>query len=424
MTISGYIFLAVILMLPFSSTGQDTTLIQENPPRYDSLRLLYPFLKLRENRITGDEASLMPFYRKLERIGNGSKEQAVIVHIGDSHVQPGIFTKPLRDYLQATFGNAGYGMMFPYRLAKSNGPSGYISHADTPWIAGRNATLKRPLPTGISGFTLWSTSSTASFTLEFTMPLIMNKDTIRLIIFHESRDSCYFLSLSNDLTGHLYPVLDSSWTFRTTFLIDDLPQKVRIRAVRTREMQSSATFYGMSLESADPGVIVHTIGVNGAMFTSYLESEHFIGQLAMLHPDLLIFSLGTNEAFDVKAYSSGKLLADVDTLVHRIRQTGNQAAILLTTPPGIYKAYRKKRRTHYKPNPLADSVSNVLRQYAASNGVALWDWYTIMGGKEAMSKWKAKKLTDRRYIHFSGKGYGIQGVLLREAIFESYDKRY
>ena len=67
-------------------------------------------------------------------------------------------------------------------------------------------------------------------------------------------------------------------------------------------------------------------------------------------------------------------------------------------------------------------MSNVIRQYAASNGMASWDWYTIMGGKEGMSKWKAKKLTDRRYVHFSSKGYGIEGVLLREAIIENYQR--
>jgi lysophospholipase L1-like esterase len=187
-------------------------------------------------------------------------------------------------------------------------------------------------------------------------------------------------------------------------------------------MQKSATFYGMSLESARPGVIVHSIGVNGAMFSSYLDSEYFVSQLAMLKPDLLIFSLGTNEAFSTKGYSSESFRAGINLLLNQIRQTGNEAAIILTTPPGIYKSYRKKRRTSYKPNPLADTVASVLRQYAVSNGLALWDWYTIMGGRDAMAKWKAKGMTDRRYIHFSGKGYGIQGLLMKEAIVESYEK--
>ena len=422
MILKRYIYYAAMLLLPFRLTGQDTTFYQERPPPYDSLRLLYPFLNLRENLVKGDTTALDPFFRKLERIGNGSREQAVVVHIGDSHVQPGVFTQPLREWLQAAFGNAGRGMMFPYRVAKSNGPAGYTTHCDTPWIYGRNATVKPPLPTGIAGFTLWSANPAASFTVEFTSPEFNAADTGRLIIFHANRDSCFFFSVTNELNGHGYPVTDSSWANRTTFLIDDQPQKIRISATRTSESQRSATFYGMSLESARPGVIVHTIGVNGAMFSSYLESEHFVSQLAMLHPDLLIFSLGTNEAYSVKGYSSDIFRSDIDLLFNQIRQSGNTAAIILTTPPGIYKSTRKKRRTSYKPNPLADTVSEVLRKYAVSNGTALWDWYTIMGGAQGMGKWKAKGLTDRRYIHFSGKGYGIEGVLLREAIYESYGK--
>ncbi|MCX6305264.1 MAG: GDSL-type esterase/lipase family protein [Bacteroidetes bacterium] len=420
MMISRFVFFAALLLLSSRMTAQDTLIIQESPPPYDSLNKLYPFLNLPANRITGDTGSLVPFFGKLDRIKNGSNEQAVVVHIGDSHVQPGVFTQPLREWMQSAFGDAGHGMMFPYRLAKSNGPAGYITHCDTPWVSGRNATMKRPLPTGISGFTLWSASPAASFTVEFTTPFIAPGDTARLVVFHADRDSCFFLLVSNELNGRSYPVADSSWSYQTTFLIDDQPQKIRIRAMRTKESQTSATFYGMSLESEKPGVIVHTIGVNGAMFSSYTESEHFTGQLAMLHPDLLIFSLGTNEAFGVKAYSSETFRSDIDTLITRIRRTGNKAAVILTTPPGIYKSTRKKRRTSYKPNPVAGTVSEVLKDYASSHGMAAWDWYTIMGGKEGMSKWKAKGLTDRRYIHFSNKGYGIQGVLLREAMIESF----
>ncbi|MEI6436699.1 MAG: hypothetical protein WCP32_17890, partial [Bacteroidota bacterium] len=204
--------IAVIIFTAFRSVAQDTVLMRENPPQYDSLKLLYPFLNLPKNRISGDSASLLEFYRKLERIENGSSEQAVVVHIGDSHVQPGVFTQPLREWMQERFGDAGHGMMFPYRLAKSNGPVGYISHCDTPWVSGRNATLKRPLPTGISGFTLWSARPSASFTIQFTEPFIKPGDTARLIIFHADRDSCFFFSVTNELNGHAYPVLDSSWT--------------------------------------------------------------------------------------------------------------------------------------------------------------------------------------------------------------------
>jgi lysophospholipase L1-like esterase len=420
MNIMQKIFLSIILLLPLYMNGQDTALIRENPPPYDSLRLLYPFLNIQANRITGDSSALQEFFRKLQRIEHGSGEQAVIVHLGDSHVQPGVFTLPTREWIQASYGNGGRGLMFPYRMAKSNGPAGYISHCDTPWITGRNATIKRPLPTGVAGFTLWSDKPSPSFVVEFTASPYPTGDSARMSIFHSDRDTCFTFSVTNELTGRTYAVVDSSACDMTTFLLDDQPGSIRVRATRSNEIQRSATFYGMILTSASGGVIVHTIGVNGAMFSSYHESEHFATQLASLRPDLLIVSLGTNEAFGVKSYSSEGFRADINLFFSAIRQAGTRAAVLVTTPPGIYKSSRKKRRTSYKPNPVADTVSSVLRDYAGSNRMAVWDWYTIMGGKEGMSKWKAKGLTDKRYIHFSSKGYGIQGTLLREALSESY----
>ncbi|HNY03676.1 MAG TPA: GDSL-type esterase/lipase family protein, partial [Bacteroidales bacterium] len=254
--------------------------------------------------------------------------------------------------------------------------------------------------------------------LEFTQPLVQGSDTARLVLFHAARDTNFTFAVTNDLTGRGYAVIDTSSPWKTVFTLDEKPQRIRVRAIRTCESQHTATLYGMSLESPLPGVRVDVIGVNGAMFSSYLESEHFIPQLADRHPDLLIISLGTNEAYGSKSYSSDTLRRTLDSLFTRIRRAGITSPVIMTTPPGIYKAYRKKRHTHYQPNPVVHQVAEVIREYAQTHGMAVWDWYSVMGGREAMARWKAKKLTDRKYVHFSGRGYAIQGMLLREALRE------
>ncbi len=414
------LLLGLSLLSGIPGMSQDSIPVAEVPPPYDSLKLLYPFLHLHHNHLAGDTASLAPFFRKLERIAAGSGERVVVAHIGDSHIQPGFVTQPLRDWLQTTYGNAGRGIIFPYRLARSNGPQGYLSRCDTPWMAGRNATVKRSLPTGISGFTLWSGRPGASFTLEFLSPPVPPADTALLVLFHAQRDTCFHMEVINDETGRVYAVWDSSATDRTVYRLGERVQRLRFRAVRTAESQRSSTLYGISLESPNPGVIVHAIGVNGARFDHYLGSEHFIPQLAALKPDLMIFSLGTNEAYATRSFSADTLRSVLDSLFCRIRRSGNHAPVILTTPPGIYKAYRKKRRTHYQPNALARTVGDLLKEYGRQHGMATWDWYSVMGGRDAMAKWKAKKMTDRKYVHFSGKGYAIQGMLFREAFREGF----
>ncbi|MCX6278442.1 MAG: GDSL-type esterase/lipase family protein [Bacteroidetes bacterium] len=415
-----YLILLAALALPVIAPAQDTLFTIEKLPVYDSLKALYPFLTPEKNRICGDLTSLTPFFQKLEEPDCREKNQVVVVHIGDSHVQAGYITQPLRAGLQEQFGNAGVGIIFPYRVAKSNGPPGYLTAADTPWVASRNAAIHKTLPTGISGFTLSSNQTSPSFTVEFTSPEIYGNGASLLTVFHASRDSCLAFSVINEINGLTYPVIDSVKDDATTFCLDDHPEKIRIRGIRKNDSALSATFYGMNLRSEEPGVIVHTIGVNGATFASYLRSEHFVEQLAELNPDLLIFSLGTNEAANYKTFEPETFKATIDSLTSNIRNAGIKAAIMFTTPPGIYKPIRKKRRTSWKPNPTAETISNILRDYACANSMTSWDWHCIMGGATAMAKWKLKKMTDKRYIHFSSKGYVIQGMFLLEAINQSY----
>ena len=45
-----------------------------------------------------------------------------------------------------------------------------------------------------------------------------------------------------------------------------------------------------------------------------------------------------------------------------------------------------------------------------------------MGGINSMAKWKAKHLTDRKYLHFTMKGYSIQGKLLENAFRKALEQ--
>jgi lysophospholipase L1-like esterase len=384
----------------------------------DSLQHLFPFLQTDSNRICGNRESLLPLLSKLDRISKGEKEQAIIVHIGDSHVQPGIISAPLRKKLQDRYGNAGHGIIFPYRVVKSNGPDGYISRADTPWISCRIASVKEICPSGISGFTMWSDKLTPSFSIEFRSEELFGKGTNQLTVFHSNRDTCYRFSILNAADSMELPVSDSL-SFSTTFLLATHPQKINISAQRQTESDKSATFYGMNLQGSEPGVVVHTIGVNGATFADYLQAGHFLEQLATLKPDLLILSLGTNEAVNAKTFTRDSLVSVLDSLISGIGKAGISAGIMFTTPPAIYKGSRKNRRTSYKPNPNAAMVRETIISYSNANQLPYWDWYQIMGGKTSMARWKSKKMTDKRYIHFSPKGYLIQGILLREAFLET-----
>jgi lysophospholipase L1-like esterase len=411
------ILLTVITFLVIQVLGHNT-----DPPAKkhyegvtDSLQHLYPFLHTDSNKITGSRQCMMPMLEKLNRIALGSREQVVIVHIGDSHIQPGKVTEPIRDLLQNLYGNAGRGLLFPYRVAKSNGPDAYTSRSDSPWNSCRIVSLKQPCPSGIAGFTLWSEDSLTAFRLELRSNVLYGKGENQLTIFHATCDTCLDFEVLDATDSLSFPVIKKG-PESTSFLMLRQPSSLLIRTCRNNQQQRHAIFYALNLSSDEPGVIVHTIGVNGATFEDYLNTDGFFRQLASLQPDLLIFSLGTNEAISNRPVNADSLMTTLDRI--RIRLVDNKIndCILFTSPPSVYKGYRKNRRTSYRPNPNAEIIRNTLAAYSESRGFPYWDWFNVMGGKTSMAKWKSKRMTDRRYIHFTNKGYTIQGVLLREAI--------
>ena len=80
------------------------------------------------------------------------------------------------------------------------------------------------------------------------------------------------------------------------------------------------TYYGFSLSNGKPGILYHSIGVNGAMYVHYTDSN-YVKQLALLHPQLLIISLGTNETFG-RRYSNLEFEHQIKHFLSMVKQEG------------------------------------------------------------------------------------------------------
>ena len=96
------------------------------------------------NRImlNGDDWSMI--YEQLER-GNG---KFTVVHIGDSHVQPGIISDEVSKAMQQHYGNGGRGLICPLALAGTNAPSDYVLKSSAA-ISASSRLLSRNKPAGM-----------------------------------------------------------------------------------------------------------------------------------------------------------------------------------------------------------------------------------------------------------------------------------
>lgn len=174
---------------------------------------------------------------------------------------------------------------------------------------------------------------------------------------------------------------------------------------------------GIARETGSSGVVYHILGVNGATCQSFSTPEH-IRLIADLHPDLVILSFGTNEAHG-RRYNASEHTAAMNYLIAELKTSCPDVAFLMTTPPGAYVRNGRRGKIINPRTPLV--VENELK-FAREHGIAIWDMYDIVGGKQrACLNWNAAKMYQRDKIHFTHEGYTLQGLLLHEAFIKAYN---
>lgn len=134
----------------------------------------------------------------------------------------------------------------------------------------------------------------------------------------------------------------------------------------------------------------------------------------MLKPDLIIISLGTNEA-NRRPFNKELTAARLDSLIKQLQLYNPNATVLLTTPPDSYYG-----RKYY--NPSIASMHTIIVDYSKEHNLPVWDLFSITGGYKSCYQWKKYKLMRKDGVHFSRAGYELQGNLLYEALMKSYNR--
>ena len=357
-----------------------------------------------ENVISGPDSSLVDFYEKLYRLKNDSATNDVIsiLHIGDSHLQADFISAQIRKNLQADFGNAGRGLIAPLKLAKTNEPFDYQFTSENNWISSSCMREKPDYPPGITGITIASSDSL----IQIQVALLRENNSFRKLTIFHSPDSLFKLHCQYDSILYLKD--------RTTVF---LPDTSRLEMEITHDSRLPVQIQGVVLETADKGILYHASGINGAHFLNYADKGLFLSQTTMLHPSLIIVSLGTNEAYR-RNFSESLLYKEIDQLINALKEANPNACFLLTTPA----AGMRKTEGKLIPNKQVYEAGCVIKKYAEEHNLACWDISTISGGKQASSNWMKNGWLAKDGIHFTKQGYIIQGDLLYQALINEYNR--
>ncbi len=355
----------------------------------------FKFIRTDKNLFAGDAQALKGFYEKLLELRSGLRSKVSIFQLGDSHIQSGYFSGTARSSLQKYYGNAGRGLVFPLRIAGTNQPDDYR-------ISSSGGFSRISSERGLCGYVL-SGNDGASLDIatnnfygndnSFTkLSMISSLPGLRLVVNNdlESAES-YDLKLGE----YLYST--ASWNAPT-------------RNVHMALKGDNSRIYALMLENEQPGLLLHSTGVNGAGFYNLCDQDLLFQQIGMLNPDLIVLSLGTNDAQG--NYRNEVFSSNLNSFMNNLRRSNPNTPVLFTLPPDS-----QKRGKH---NSDLGKVDKTIVDYAKSHNCAWWDLSEMMGGSNSILKWRSEQMASKDLLHYTPKGYMLQGYLFYQAFMKSY----
>ncbi len=354
------------------------------------------FIQLGENHIqlNGDDWSGLR--SKIHNLASCPGGKFNIVQIGDSHIQPGILTDQVRTALQRAYGNGGRGLIAPLALAGTNEPRDYVIRS-TASVTSKSRLMSRtwPVENGLTGVSVQFGGERTDLTLVAKH----NEDAFsNVTLFHAPREGYESARVGDDVV-----FARQSSPYTSQFTLQSATGEVTLAG-----LPCAAPFYGAYLLNNRRGVVVSEIGNNGATCALYNKVDNWAAQLKLLQPQLVIISLGTNEAYG----NPSAMATSLDRLVRNIKQQMPAVKILLVTPVETQKGNGRTGTAR---------VREIILDYGRRNHIAVWDMYQVCGGQGSSSQWLNMGLMNNAdKLHQLEPGYTLQGMLLGDALLEAF----
>lgn len=369
-----------------------------------------------------NEASLAHFHAALDALGK-TPEQRNKVRIavyGASHTQADIYSGYLRYYLQSRFGNGGPGFIplavergwthridFKVRargfkvqyVRRSPPPHGRFGLPGIAAVGGPNGRIR------IAPENTVDPELTAS---QYGLFYAAEPTTGDIAISIDGEEPVRLPTRSKQLEARYH-------TFERPLGWHD----VEIRSLGG----GGARLFGLSVERAQPGLVLDTLGIRGTRAASMLHWDQTLWEehLRRRPPDLVLLAYGTNETTD-RGQPIGTYSRDLRQVLTRLRHALPDASCVLVGPGDFPKA----KGNTWIPRPRLLEIISEQRRLAPEFGCGFWDTYTFMGGEGSMDRWVRAnpRLGSPDHIHLTQRGYVRMGMVLGDALMRPYDARH
>ncbi|SUX29927.1 SGNH/GDSL hydrolase family protein [Chromobacterium vaccinii] len=333
-----------------------------------------------------------------------------VVQFGDSHTAADYFSGELRARLQARYGDAGIGWLPPVNVPGQRNALAYMRSEG--WAL-RNSRRDTDPDFPLGGFVGVAQRPGASIAVR---PRAEDKGLWRVRIWLRQSADGQGLTV-NDGSGPRRAQASAGAGWQRVEMKLKLPFTLRADSLPAPEVG------GYELEKLAPGVVLDTVGSNGAELALWRSWGGAWGrQLAAREADLVILAYGTNEAFDPKL-DLDEYRATLQGAVSLVRSQLPQAAILLLGAPDSARSKGGAVSRECAAGPqrplMLSAVQQTQRQLARDNHLLYWDWQQAMGGPCSMRAWRQQQLGRPDMVHFTGPGY----VRLGDDLYEGLSQR-
>ncbi|HEX6767098.1 MAG TPA: GDSL-type esterase/lipase family protein [Polyangiaceae bacterium] len=370
-------------------------------------------------RVLVQEASgLGRFYAALAGLEAKKRTDSVrIVWFGDSHTAADYLTGAVRRRLEMRFGSGGPGFVrvgaSPYRH------DGVRVLRDGKWKLSPEPPARRTLEGdgifGLGGLLALPTSKEARVEIRVDPKRIHG--TIRYDLVYQAKPGASFrltIGKKQETIDPRTPAERVSESGIVALHREGAPGETFEIGMPTGEVR----FAGLIAESSEPGVVLDTIGIDGARVGTVLawNADAFAKEIATRRPELAVVAFGTNEAFDTR--SPDAIIGEIGEVVARVRRGAPNADCLVVGPPDA-------AQPDLSSLPRVQEMDAAERRAASQSGCAYFSLFESMGGAGGFVAWmrETPPLARADRIHLTLPGYERLGDALAQTLIEGYEEK-
>jgi lysophospholipase L1-like esterase len=364
---------------------------------------------------------LPKFYAALHELARGARTEHVrVLWFGDSHTAADFMTDAVRQPLQQRFGVGGPGLVLlglhPYRHAQAS----VQRHGEWRRVPLAPAAVQ-PADSaffGLGGIGAAPIGEDASLNVTLDPGLEWARGPLRWeFVYRLPSDASEFVLSGGGLAAPEV-MTQKNGQARASGLRSVVVQTDGDPSLFVGAPVAEPELFGVFIEAAKAGVVLDTLGINGARVQTPLgwQAAPWIEELRARAPALVVLSYGTNEVgdqLDVAEYRD--LYA---RLLERIKQSGDTDCLILGPTERVLSDW-----TTY---PRVLEIEQVQRRAAEELSCAFVSLVDTMGGPGSFRAWAFARppLARKDRVHLAPAGYRQVGAIIAAQLLGSYAAAY